>query len=317
MYVDLFSNSSLDVYPNNTVSSFTVKLDHPIDLEGGEYEVALAQLICPAATQVSIQGKIVIETFPKDGSERDTGDLPENSILNSIPDSLKIYPKGKSFFGPNYVNTSSISIPRVWVHDLPKDIASSGELLTYLNNLLKGSVESSFKKVVSQRGLHDQKPLERKHPAHIQYNASGLTIHVRDSDFTVTVSGSIARMLGFDVSEDHWVVLLGGNTYTFPDQRIDLKASRVNLLSVYSSLVLSHRVGHTSAPLLRTVTLPKASGSVVGDFLSFEFDSLHYLPVATKYIQEIGVQCRGNDGQLVPFRAGIMYLRLHFQSRRQ
>ena len=41
------SDSSLNTFPNNTQSSFTVKLDHPINIEKENWEVALVELITP------------------------------------------------------------------------------------------------------------------------------------------------------------------------------------------------------------------------------------------------------------------------------
>ena len=78
---------------------------------------------------------------------------------------------------------------------------------------------------------------------------------------------------------------------------------------------MPHRVGDTSAPLIRACTVPQHQ-ETSSSFLNYEFDTLHYLPIALKYIQEIQVEVRGNDGKLIPFEAGILYLRLHFRARR-
>ena len=40
-YLTLMSDSSLNTFPNNTQSSFTVRLDHPINIEKENWEVAL------------------------------------------------------------------------------------------------------------------------------------------------------------------------------------------------------------------------------------------------------------------------------------
>lgn len=45
-YMTLPSNASLDLYPDNTLSSFTTKLDPPIDLQGS-YEIGLSEIIYP------------------------------------------------------------------------------------------------------------------------------------------------------------------------------------------------------------------------------------------------------------------------------
>ena len=42
------SDSSLNTFPNNTQSSFTVRLDHPINIEKENWEVALVEFITPS-----------------------------------------------------------------------------------------------------------------------------------------------------------------------------------------------------------------------------------------------------------------------------
>ena len=49
-YLTLLSDSSMTTFPNNTQSSFTVRLDHPISIEKENWEVALVEMITP--TQV-------------------------------------------------------------------------------------------------------------------------------------------------------------------------------------------------------------------------------------------------------------------------
>lgn len=46
VYLTLPSNASLDYYPDNTLSSFTVKIDPPLHLEGA-YEVGLSEICYP------------------------------------------------------------------------------------------------------------------------------------------------------------------------------------------------------------------------------------------------------------------------------
>ena len=56
-YVTLPSNSSMNFFPNNTLSSFTTKLQHQISLDG-LYEVALTEIILPFNWTIKLKGKI-------------------------------------------------------------------------------------------------------------------------------------------------------------------------------------------------------------------------------------------------------------------
>ena len=46
-YLTLLSDSSMATFPNNTQSSFTVRLDHPISIKKENWEVALVEMITP------------------------------------------------------------------------------------------------------------------------------------------------------------------------------------------------------------------------------------------------------------------------------
>ena len=47
-YVTLLSDSSLNTFQKNTQSNFTVKLDHPIQIDKEIWEVALTEIILPS-----------------------------------------------------------------------------------------------------------------------------------------------------------------------------------------------------------------------------------------------------------------------------
>ena len=47
-YLTLLSDSSLNMFPDNKQSEFTVRLDHPIYIEGERWEVALVEIATPS-----------------------------------------------------------------------------------------------------------------------------------------------------------------------------------------------------------------------------------------------------------------------------
>jgi hypothetical protein len=301
IYVDLFSNSSLDIYPNNRVSSFKVKLHQPIDLkEQGEYECALAQMICPATTSVKTEGQIILSTFPEGmiqriGGSRQEMTFPFNTSLNSL-----YRAKPQSIHQTNSYKPEtrfSSTQPYSYIYDIPKEktFEDGKAIVNFLNSLfstnLSSDVNSAFADIIQSRTL----PHGEQFPATFLINSQGLHVNIRDPGFSIAISGALARILGFDLADNQWLILETVGQYRFPGQKADLDASRPSLLTVYTNIILPHRVGDTSAPLIRACTVPKNKGSV-GEFMNFEFDSLHYLPVAVKYIQEIEVEVRGNDG---------------------
>lgn len=55
-YLTLPSNSSLEFFPDNTLTHYFTKLPHPIDLSGGQWEVGLSEIQYPH-TWYNIQGE--------------------------------------------------------------------------------------------------------------------------------------------------------------------------------------------------------------------------------------------------------------------
>lgn len=47
IYLTLPSNSSEKYFPKNTLSNFTTQLHHPVELEAGEWEVGLSEIVYP------------------------------------------------------------------------------------------------------------------------------------------------------------------------------------------------------------------------------------------------------------------------------
>lgn len=332
LYVDLFSNSSLALYPKNRVSSFTVNLDHPIQLSG-EYECALAQLICPSTTSssLSVEGQIVISTFPETTLQRTGRTQKQTSPFNDVNVDRSSYrPKpttqltSVSTYSPKAAFVAKLMYSFVYnITGEEENFANGEQLVNFINRLLttnRAKKENpAFAAVISQRKYtQEQVAMEiNQYPATFLMMDHVLQVHIRDVDFSVAISGGLARSLGFGVSDDQWVIFDQVGTYQFNNQKLDLNAGKPTILSIYTNIILPHRVADTSASLIRVCTLPTKSTDGTSGFITFDFDTLHYLPVVMKHIQEIQVEVRGNAGELIPFEAGILYVRLHFRPRRQ
>jgi hypothetical protein len=331
LYVDLFSNASINIYPSNVVSSFTVKLDQPIELEG-PYECALAQLTTPAVTTRKIGGGTLVYRF----------NVEDPLLRKKGLDSLKVAPFDHHSDPWNqYLPTPTEALPdayiptrdenilhdRCYTYTLPSDTSldDKTKLMDHLESVFKGSADNSdFTQAIKLRTYREptKKPSSStpqhrfvRYPFSFDLDQNGMvSIRLRDEMSTLAISSELARALGFPVADHHWLILSNRGLYRAP-RKVDLDASRTSLLCIYSSVVLPHHVGDTSAPLLRTCTLPHKMGDHT--LLNYEFINLHYLPVAQKLIQEIQVDVRSTDGTLIAFEAGVLHLRLHFQSRRR
>ena len=79
IYSVLSSNSSLDIYPDNTLANFKVKLGRPIELTGS-YEVALVEIIYPNKS-FNVQGDEASFHLSKEKTTKiKLEKLPENTL---------------------------------------------------------------------------------------------------------------------------------------------------------------------------------------------------------------------------------------------
>ena len=356
LYVDVFSNASLDLYPNNKVSQFTVKLNQPLQLGDGSYEVGLAQLICPPTASAKSEETEPITLYlscQPETTEQKTVGVP----------SKKAFP-----FGENHGDIYRKAIIRKPVEELPmniyqpsngmasadeytfrytlrlSDFDSPDELVVFLRQIFKGEPltdatkeagldetqkkENAVVRDLLKRRVYENNHAKVVHEGRIQ-NAFGiyqddkqrLTFKVRDYDTRLAIPSPLARLFGLSVADGQLVLYNSPGIYrvntSWGGQGGGFDAARPSVMAVYSNLILSHRVGDTSAPLLRVLTLPQSDSGKPGEFLHFEFQDVHYLPVALKFIQDVHMELRGNDGQLIPFEGGITFIRLHFRRRPQ
>ena len=334
MYVDLFSNSSMELYPDNAVSHFKVKLSRPLELEG-EYECALAHLICPAVVKSDVggdlAGDIIITAFPEN-VEQKTYALPRiktfpfntPNVIQSSYIVRAVEPVQQSItYTPKKGNTSNKLY--AFKHTIPKGktFSEGQDIVEYLNSLFQQDVSATekdvFNQVIQQRVMKEANQVESKYPVIFFADPykNQLEVIIRDADFSLALSGSIARILGFTVADDQYVLFPAAGKYTCPQHLVNLNAANPSIMSIYSDVILPHRVADTSAPLIRVCIVPTIKEGEIGSgFLSFEFTALHYFPVALKFIQEIHIEVRGSKGDLFPFQTGILYLRLHFRPSR-
>lgn len=86
----------------------------------------------------------------------------------------------------------------------------------------------------------------------------------------------------------------------------------IHCLAVYSDVALPVHIGDVYAPVLKIVPIPP-SGTVFGDQINYRFDSPDYIPLIVNEFDNIKIDIRMDDGQLVPFNFGRSVVKLHFK----
>ena len=91
-YIDLLSNESLDIYPNNTLAFFSNFMSNPINLRrGSEWEVALTDISFPNRVYNVTDGEFTLGSIPTPTLQRyrvvvNKPDTISKELINSYPD---------------------------------------------------------------------------------------------------------------------------------------------------------------------------------------------------------------------------------------
>ena len=104
-----------------------------------------------------------------------------------------------------------------------------------------------------------------------------------------------------------------GDKNPFP-YGVDLNVGSTHLF-IYSDLADYTFVGDIEAPILRVI--PFESTKKDSNHVHKEFVNLHYVPLTKSGFDEIGINIRGDTGQLAQFVGGKSMIKLHFRKKSQ
>ena len=330
-YIELYSNASLDVFPDNTLSSFRVQLPHNINL-ARDYEVAVTDCAMPCAFQPPSNLGVVRVIAKADPIHAPRG--ASNSVADWRPSSAGYYDPSRPDLHPEPNTTTmtptsgipdGVSIPnidtggnprfQVWTHNIPEETTfwTGEDLLNYLANLFSMKNESSpFHGLVKRTHDENNADILRAFVS-ITKRFHGFTFVLRDPDVYVEFSGPLVRLLGFDSPEGSIIRFGRPGLYNFPQNSVDVQGYEPRLLQVYCSIIEPWVVSNVKAPLLRTIAVTERG--IEKRILSREFVSRSYLPVNVQSFQTIQMEIRDTTGKYAPFQDGLTYFRLHFRPR--
>jgi hypothetical protein len=186
----------------------------------------------------------------------------------------------------------------------------------YLNKGIEPAITDEIAFTQYWEAMED---LRWTYPFSIQYVRTltgkySLEITIRDPHFILDISNTLARIMGFNLPEDTWLRFGQIGTYFYPNISFNSGGADPDILNIYTSITEPVFVGHTIAPLLKTI--PIGSAGYKQKVYSKEFQNLNYMKVLRQSIQEIEVEIRDSTGELAPFDLGKVYLRLHFRPRK-
>src|SRR6185436_9798061 len=295
-YLTLPSNSSMNVYPTNTLTHYTTKLQAPISLTG-EWEVALEEISLPYTWH----------------------QLPTGAGRWTVE--RKIWPELRFLGKGEHINRN---------YEVPPGDYTITALVDHMNDLMTDDFEHREFAIydTSTDGSITYKKLEGELIPQIQYDsrANRVYCHV-PVGFEIKFSQTLTAILGFDDNQlSHFVntqLIIHNDeelvvqyeddpTDTYKvitaDKRPDISAG-IHHIYVYCDILESIAVGDTLAPLLRIVETKKHHGGVIHDI----FNPPRYLPVQKKNFGTIEIDIRTDFGAKVPFESGKVVCTLHFR----
>ena len=281
-YVDLVSNASMEVYPENTLAAFTNMMNSPIDLNE-PYEVALNEIIYPLDFGDSMKIRycyVSIERRPSEDLKVAIKRVHEGSVFTfKFAGPMRTKEIIAAFAEENAKNISTVRF-----------VNGDEELRMTLEPKLEYDEEDD--RVTSQAGqLSDGKTV---------------MIFFEDDSFLAPLGFERAAYTRFfdreDVSEKH-------RAPHPPDF-----SSRSNLLFVNTDIIEGHRVGDSMSTTLRTLPLSKG---VYENVQYMSFINEYYFPVRFSRIDSISIKLTDENGKRIKFKSGRVFITLKFRPRKR
>lgn len=275
-FVTLMSNSSLNYFPGNKASSFTVILPEKIILTE-KWSVALAEIHYNYNLfNVTSDNNSIILKIPSEIEEEEVYDEFGN-IVETLPNS------NHNETGYFEDNDEHVFIRKIE----PGYYDNVSDLIIAVNDEIRKVSNQNEKAVLSINKLNNRTAISQ-----------GCIFS------SIVFKGRLAMQLGFEPESNILECLIspyiGNIFYGIPDQML-----------VYSDIIQPSIVGHEKSYVLKIVNT-EARCVRFGDSCYTEFHNLHYIPIQKRELNTITIDIRDYNGNLMPFRHGVLTVKLHF-----
>ncbi|XP_067121503.1 uncharacterized protein [Centruroides vittatus] len=334
-YVTLISTASMDFFPNNTQSSFTSKINPPINLSGS-WEVALSQIIIPRSWfNISSENNEYVITTRETRSFRvkaenlstliplhPMGDVKSSNIFENITNNLKALGKDRfikfSFNQDNSTVKIQLDID-CELHITPKEGPTFLSMLNLDNQklfILTGQ-KQSFQYTPS---LED---FSREFITLIEKNRYVEKIRSENVENTIQIPSGLYgtkeflksfQIISFKSLPDKKIIIESSTRNFQPEGEfigtypLELNAG-ITEIFVYSNIIESHHVGDTTAPLFRVIPVMGEKDQQIDKI----YNTPIFFPVRTNHIETISIDIRSATGENIIFTSGKSLLVLCFR----
>ena len=286
-YVTLPSNSSMDLYPENTMTDFTVLLKEPIRLEV-QYEVALVELTYKHSWSLEV-GQLFIQ--PLNSPNYDVFKLVyhdgENikSFTSRLNGEIWKYYINKEYDRRLELGKSNKEIPQNI--KIPKN--------PFTSNLRDEDVVDEIKSSDYFRAIPS-------------FSSDPYRFIMYTREYRIRFDGDILRIFNL---ESKWYEVTGDKRYLESGIINDPSPNIINSLFIYCDIIDYQYVGDAYAPLLRSVVVDNSYLKTAW----VNYDNPHYLSVNKYNINRIKVEIRDDTGKKIRFENGRVIVKLHFRPK--
>lgn len=286
-YIDLLSNASLDIYPNNTLAFFSNFMSNPINLgTASDWEVALTDISFPNRVYNISDGKFTLGYVP-------TPSLKFAHKLANRPDAVS---REETYPDVPFLNQyQTFVIPKGCYTEIEQIVAAMNtQIVTFTN----------IEDVISFE-YHGE-------TMNLSFTFKGTTTG-QSRIYLKIESEDLAQILGLGTHE----MYSDGNYINAP---YPCDIARFHTIFVYSDIVDFTHVGNVKNQLLRAFTFRQRIKNedllVLYPYDNRSFSNLQYRNVRLDSFNSIQIEIRDMKGNLIPFTSlGIVVLNLHFRKK--
>lgn len=302
-YVTLFSNTSSDLFPNNTTSRFTAKLPKPLDFGNDKYECGLVEIFHPPIKKsiISKDKEDVIKIPMQSWSEADDKftifDFAELCIhhakrpeiyndehyFDEFLDEMKLgnfrknYKEHLKAVLPDSIQSFTLSLT-ILKNDLYKQVPTFRKQIT-----LEFEVEYTLKQILYHFLDEINEVLTQKY----------LTMH---PEKLKVGPNSAALQESLNVDNGKYLSLYAKIFINAIKESMPKAPHQTSYLIVYCDIISSSIVGNTIAKLLYI----SKRKSLDEDF-NLILDKIKFFPVEKNYIEDITILFAAEDGSQINF----------------
>ena len=324
--IDLVSNGSMDIYPDNTLSKFQNRMDPPLELDG-DWEVALNEIYFPLTFKPVLETSIQFKLLSKRQwlhqtiiklEQNWTDNLTESTIVIDFGDSIEeIIEK---------VNQEMLQLFNVAKDRLSEKLNTTEEHIpptfTFVDNQVTftaGEIYLKEDKIPTLVKPEDEQPNDIPILDHHGEPAGRMRLKTFEKvptfDFTVFLVPQFDKSVlvnTFGLHENFKNQIKPGAKWEITGSPLQ-KDDNIFLMFIYTDIIRDHPVGGTLASVLRAVPLTRGVYENIG---YSTFDNLIYYPVRKNFIDSISILLTQDTGEQLQFAPkGRVFLSLNFRRK--